>query len=662
MPADMSNNGNEKDMAPQMQMSQMGGTPNMFEDMAYLKFLQTAPELANLVLVFKNCSEEMFQETDVQVGIFVLRAGDDILYVPVVSKGDGIYPIDSVFINSKNKFFPLTKNTIERILNSQKISMGGPKKIPSTVETNPSVYHLVNPPRTGKFAYASASRLTEFLASMPENLKTQVLEKFASDSEIYNKLHKLFDLKAIFGALKARNLEPATQPQDRSPGVRVVTGGDDLPNPQIASILTKGYAVDGANPLTRVAVASEWWKDKRFTGLSSLDSGYDYDVVLYNGGLRRAYVPVQKAIISVDEEYKPHGGPYEGRKKSTSRPQFIIFDNGDYAIDREVVIVGERKEGHNVIRHLLNNRPPIVLKNVNRDDTVAIFDDNLCLTGVYRIDRVSQTYTGCEVEAYDLINNSRTCIQGVRGYEKQAVGTDREIFLSMTVPVVVLSSRVSDLEKSVTAASVRREMMERAMLAASMNLSHDGVEFSINGSPIGKEAQIMERLVVTEGLDPEVAERFVKRATEEKRVIIFLSKQASDYAPGEIPQFGVNPPKQINPLGKGQDFLPDYNLKNGIATGDPQTIESVVLSELLQAPDLKEHVLEYLPDIEEAIDKLGRILFLARLHINRLSDGFEADQVFEMLASLKTVYSQLGNNFIKLENLANTMAQGKPIA
>lgn len=674
MPADMSkkndNSGAEQQpQQPQMgasqggspmnQMAGMGGMPNMFEDMAYAKFLQTAPELSNLIMVFKNCSEEMPEETDIQVGIFILRAGDDLIYVPVVSKGEGVYPIDSVFINSKNKFFPLTKNTTERIINSQKLSMGSPKKIPDTVPSNPSVYHLVNPPRTGKFVYASASRMTEFLASMPEALKAQVLEKFASDSNVYNTLHRLFDFKNIIGALKARSLETATQPKDRSIGVRVVTGGDDLPTPQVASILTSGYAIDGENPITRIAIVSEWWKDKRFTGLSSLEAGYDYDVILSNGGMRQAFVPVQKTVISkvVDYNKKPYATP---PSDGYSAPQFMIFDNGDYAVKSSAVIMGECKEGHGVLRRLVNFRPPIVLKNVSRDDRIAIFDGSFCLVGVYDVRAISQTFNGCEIKAWDILNGSDTVIQGVRGYSRQAVGTDKEIFVSTTAPVIVLGVQEHALEDSVWAASRRREMLDWAMLSTSLNLSHDGVEFSINGSPIGKEAQVMDRLVVKEGIDPVVAEKFVKQATEKKHLTIYLSKQAEDFAPGEIPQFGNTPPRQINTLGKGQDYLPDYNLKAGLATGDAQTIESVVLSELLQAPDLKEHVLEYLPDIEEAIDKLGRILFLARLHINRLSDGFEADQVFEMLSSLKTVYAQLGNNFIKLENLANTMGEAKP--
>jgi hypothetical protein len=612
-----------------------------FSDIAFAKFLQTAPELSNLILTFKDVTEELTNESDIQVGLFVLRSGDDILYVPVVSKGDGIYPIDSIFVSSKNKFFPLTKNTVEKILNSQKLSLGQAKKMPESVPTNPSVQHLVNPPRTGKFVYASASRLTDFLSSIPTSLKEQILEKFASDSDVYNGLHKLFDIKSLFMALKSRTLEKADQPADRSVGV-IITSGTDLPNPQVASILTDGYAINGSNPLTRVAIASEDWKEKRFQGLSTLEAGFDYDVVMRDGTVRKAYIPVRKEIQTND---KP---------REAADPQFILFEDGSYALNRGAVTVGEKGEPGNVIRSIFGFKPPIVLKNVNSGDTIAIFGDSLDLIGVYDVRKIAITHNGCTIDARDLIAASSCTIQGIRGFSRPPVGTDDEIFVAMSSIVMVLGQRQADLESSVNAAARRREMIEWALLNTQMSLTHDGVEYSINGKPMGKEAQVMEVLVSKEGIDPIVAQNFVKQAKQKKRLTVYLSKKA-DFEPGEIPQFGNQPPKQINQLGTQQDYLPMPKLQAGLSTQDPQTVESIVISELLQAPDMNEYVVEYLPDIEEAIDRLGRILFLGRLHINKLGEGNEADKVFELLTSLKNVYKMLGDNYIKLEQLSSSV-------
>jgi hypothetical protein len=135
-----------------------------FSDIALAKLLQTVPELGNYILTFKDVSEELQDDTGIQVGIFVLRVGAELFYVPVVSKNDNVYPIDSIFFDSKKKFFPLTKKTVALVTSPSQLEPGKATDIPKHVDGNPSVYNMISPPRTGKFVYASASRLTDFLA------------------------------------------------------------------------------------------------------------------------------------------------------------------------------------------------------------------------------------------------------------------------------------------------------------------------------------------------------------------------------------------------------------------------------------------------------------------------------------------------------------------
>jgi hypothetical protein len=617
-----------------------------FSDIAYAKFLQTAPELSTLILTFQDVSDELSDNSDIKVGIFILRNGDDVMFVPVISKGEGVYPIDSIFVSSKGKFFPLTKNTVETILNTQRPAMGQAKKLPDTATANPSVNDLVNPPRTGKFVYASQSRFTEFLSSIPTNLKEIVLEKFAEDKEVYNKLHKMFGIESIVRALKATKLDEATQPRDRSVGARVITGGDNLPNPQVNSILTRGYAIDGQNPLTRVALATDYWEDSRFTNMSSLDTGFDYDIVMKDGTIRTAFVPMVKTINFYD------GKPRVSRP-GEAEPHFVLFDNGDFSIRSGVVIVGERKEDKGVAKRLFNMKPPMLLREVNSGDRIAVFDEHLHLIGVYDASSVTITNQGVDIRASDLTDHSRVTIHAIRGYSKTPLNASGEMFLPTSCIVVKLGSNLLDiLEDNAQSANKRKEILDWALMNTTMNITHDDVEFFINGVPMGKEASVMKALVEDEGIAPEAAESFVKAAKEKKKVTVYLSKKA-DFGPNEIPQ-GVKQPKTENNFGPGvqrNKMMPQQNLKDAVNTGDNQTVESVVISELLQSPDLYEHINEYLPDIEEAIDRLGRILFLGRIHINKLGEGNDADEVFSFLALLRNVYKMLGDNFIKLQRL-----------
>ena len=114
------------------------------------------------------------------------------------------------------------------------------------------------------------------------------------------------------------------------------------------------------------------------------------------------------------------------------------------------------------------------------------------------------------------------------------------------------------------------------------------------------------------------------------------------------------PNKTQETFGPGKsNFLP--NVKNSLESGDAQTVESTVISELLQSPELNSYISEYLPEIEEAIDKLGRILFLSRVHINVLSEKNDPDGIFGFLAALKNVYRTLGDTYLKLQQLTTNV-------
>jgi len=637
-----------------------------FTDIAYAKFLQAWPELSNLILSFQDLSSELGDDSDIQIGIFILRSGADIFYVPVIAKGQGLFPIDSIFFSSKSKFFPLTKDSIEIILNSQKPEMGTPTKIPQTVPQNPSVQHLINPPRTGKFAYASSSKLTEFLTVLPNQVKEAVIEKLAENKEVYNKLHGMFGLDTIFNALKnTSRLEADTRPASENVGVRIVRGGDNLPTPQVTSILTKGYAVDGSNPLTRVAIASENFSEKKFSLLSSIDGGYDYNIVMTTGGTRKAFVPVDLGGSTMNLKGEKEDEDPFGYMKNTrlSRPSFLLFENGDYAITGKAVCQGDSDTNKDVLKRYFEFNQGKIPRDVDNGDTLAIFDSNMCLVGAFYVLSVALVYEGVTMTARCKFTDQRVLIHAFRGYNKSALSTRNTIFIPYDAMCLTLQKDQSDtLERSVTSASVKEEVAAWGMLNSSLNLTYDNVDFYVNGRPIPSVPDVMELLVVKNHIAPSAAESFVKKAMETKKVVIYLSKEAASGAsdfdtPGQIPQFGQDPPPQINPLGKGSNFLP--NMRNAVETEDPQTVENTLISELLQSPDMFELIEEYLPDIEEAVDRLGRILFLGRINLSKLGEEHNADDVFNFMSLLKNVYRMLGENYIKLQRFAANVKQTK---
>lgn len=613
-----------------------------FSDIALAKLLQTVPELGSLIITFQDVTDELQDENGTQVGVFVLRSGRDIFYIPVVSKNDNVYPIDSIFFDSKKKFFPLTKKTVALVVSSSQLEQGSPTDIPKTVVGNPSVYELINPPRTGKYVYASSSRLVDFLSALPDYVKTATFEKIAAEKSVYDNLDKLFGLKAIFDVLRPQRQGLAAKTNEVP--ISVVTDANpSLTADGISSILNDGYHVSGKQPSRRVAVTVQDFNlGGLFREVTQLDGDHDYSIVMENGTTREAFIPKMHALCQ------------------TGGRSLAVFTTGDYALRESFVAQGEDLERKQVLDRLFDYRPPVLLRDCYNGDKILLMVNDGTFLGPFNVNSVTLNAYGVEVGISDFGASNWRRIMGNRNFAKNAEGAGSTLYVPYNCIVLKLGNNISfECEDHLNCAVTKREMASLQFLGSELNLGYDGVEYAINGTPIGGEPKIMEILVVNEGIDPTAASNFVKQAQATKLVKIYMTKKAesTDYSPAEVPQYGILPESNWDVAPNGA-FTP--NVQKSMELGDAQVTEATIISELLQVPNMYELIQEYLPDIEEAIDKLGRILFVSRVHIDQLSRNGDADSIFAFLASLKSVYRLLGDNFLKLQEMSSAASAIDP--
>jgi hypothetical protein len=648
-----------------------------FSDIALAKLLQTVPELGNYIITFKDVSDELQDDTGIQVGVFVLRVGSEIFFVPVVAKNDNVYPVDSIFMDSEKRFFPLTKKTVIMIVASSQLEQGKPTDIPKTVVGNPNVADMINPPRTGKHVYASSSRLTEFLAILPDYVKQIAMEKIAAEKSVYDSLDQMFGLKAIFDVLKERpqgmaaktNVVPISVVTDANP---------DLTQDQISSILADGYHISGEQPISRVAVSvHDYNTSGSFQNVTNLDGDKDFEIMLSNGTSRDAYIPKMYTLGS-----SPRG--VSGNRYDNPKTSLAIFANGDYSINDSFITVGDNLDRKQVLNTLFEFSPPVMLKDVESGDRIVVVLGSGEFLGPIYVNRVALSSYGVELKGSSYQEGfGAVSVFGYRNVPgvKVCSGSDsysKDIFLPYNSIIIRLKQDLtSSLEVNINAASHKRMLTDLQWLGDELNLGYDGVEFAVDGKVAGAEADVMRRLVVQEGLDPEDAAKFVKQAKEVKFTKIYMTKRAgftTSSGDGDIPNYGNEDQTGIDPdeVSMNGAYNPDKtlipNIQESLSANDAQITEATILSELLQTPDMYEAIEEYLPEIEEAIDKIGRILFMARVHINRLAEANDADQVYAFLASLKTIYRLLGDNYLKLKEMAvssdrtDTQAPGKQMS
>lgn len=607
-----------------------------FSDIALAKFLQTVPELERYVITFQDVSEELQEEGDIKVGIFVLKSGSNIFYVPVVAKKDNIYPIDSIFFADVSQFMPITKKTITLVMNPSQIEQGKPTDIPKNVAANPSVYHMINPPRTGKMVYASTSRLVDFLSTLPEGFKDELTRKISEEKTVYDKLDGMFGLRTILSVLKAPTSKSVAA-RVNNPEMNIVTNPvKGQTSEQTRALIRDGYYFTGSHDGTRVAFSvQDFLKNGTYTTISNLDGNKDYNVVFANGDERQAFIPK----LSKENVRSTHA--------------VAIFTDGSFAYcSNSLVVAGDALPRREVLTTLFNVAPPCMLKDAYVGDIIMVALNNGEFLGPIEVRRSVIANENTVLSGKFLTSHQDVTIHGSRNLASSIIAENcHEIHIPSATMVFKLGeNRCQDLALTPNSAQRRQELTQLQYMGSEVNIGFDGIEYSVNGRAVGTEPELMKILVIKEGIDPDKAKSFVKQANETKFTKIFLTKRAysTDASPTEVPSYGATAPDQPK-VGLNGSFVP--NVSAALNVNDSQIAEASIISELLQEQDMFSAVSEYLPELEQAVDKLGRTLLLARINISKLAETHDADSVYSFLANLRNVYKTLGDNVIKIKEM-----------
>lgn len=626
-----------------------------FQEEAMLKLGATAPELVSLVVSFRDLSEDLPEGGNTSVGVFILKGGTGLFFVPVVAKGNTVYPIDSVFDDAAKKFKPLTNTYVQRIVSAQGLSLGQPTIIPRYIERNPSIYNLIVPPRTGKYAYASTGLFGEFVATLPQHLKQAMQHGLEEDKELTTKLASLINLPDVLEALATNPIKPTTSIDQ--PEVQIYTAKDvgrDLTDAVIQDILNLGYHIKGDNVTPRVAI--EAGTDvSRLTQLRGATEGNAYEVLYKDGTAVRCMVPkMLKRQGGVKEEKMVGAGLGVGasRHVAASPVLLAITEYGDYFNAPEAVLKATPSDVSEVASELYALAKVATIMDVENGDYFVIATEN-GVVGPFRASNVAVSGTMSIIQASEVLGDyNRVTITASTGFKGKVFIDGNDIFVSSQCTVIELGQNLNqDVETSINGAANKIELKTLGLLENKMEIrSHGNGFFSVNGRELGDEAELAKMLIVGQGIAKQASLGFIKSAKENKRVTIYLTKKASDMDAipvGDIPEYGQSPTPQDEGL-----FNPQI-VDQATQTRDPGIVESTIISQFLQDPSMLETISSYLPSIEESLDKIGRTLLLLRIN----GDMETSEDIAALITSLRNTYKMLGDNCAKLEYMVNGTGQ-----
>lgn len=621
----------------------------LFNDLAYERLSRTAPDLLGYVVSFIDLTQDIPETYGVKLGVFVVNTGGSVFYIPVISKGGTLYPIDSIFDSANSQFFPLTPKLIEKIVHSNEMNIGKGVRMPGNVITNPSVRQLIEPPRTGKYAYAS--QMSEVMAIAPDMVKKAFAQKLASDINLARGLRDLgFDVADMLATLNTRVKVAEEAPVNV--GVRVITEGENLPDAVIQQIIERGYGFIGHNPAPTFITEYDARNDG-YTNLSNAQPGNVYEVVMIDGSTKVGFVPPRmRGTNAVDlGNEKSVSGMYpvfeQMREKGASN--LVIFDDGSYTTHPNPVIrattLGTMQD---ILYAMADNQMVVDIDDIINSDKVMMITPTAWV-GPLDIHQIYRSEAGVTLKVCDGIIHYLPNMHGDLDIQ------GKNIYVGPRTAFLRLKGYSSkDVETDPVAASRKRNDIIMNLMAP-MKIGYDGLEYSINHQVVGDEAALARSLVEARGISKVAFENIVDKLTPNTGIEVYMSKEANimNNQLNDIDSYGDEiPPGEDNVLPQEGDK--NFNaVQTAVGTGDKSIVESTIIAEFINDPNMMETVSTYLPIIKEALDKLGRTIFLVRLNVNNLSDSIEPEYLSNLMISLRNTYKMLGDSYMKLEGISS---------
>lgn len=666
-----------------------------FVDTALERFTKVAPELSRFIVTFYDMTEELPEESGINVGVIILVLGTEQYYVPVVATGNTVYPIDSIYSQSTGKFSPLVKKTYEALMLSSQSTLGKPSAIPPTVNKNPSVQELVEPPKTGKHVY-SGTMLPEALAQMSPEGKRWFLEKISSEQDLMKRVHACgVDVRSLFSAASAASAPALSKTADITItiGGQLINDHEDLDtdapvrvieNPEpgledemIQQVLQKGYAIIGDHPVSRVAVEYS----KTADGLTTLSAGVPgnaYEVMMDDGTSAFGFVPDMLREIGLGETLPSSRNCGSSNRRYNTT---LIMEDGTYFEDtNEIVIRSTPRPYAEILKHMVEFSRFKSLADLMSGDKIFVVTPK-GFSGPFTVRKTSWSAAGGQIAVWGPGKVRSIFVSpNVKG---DAVLKGEDLYVSPACVALMVSSCSCDAPRparNINQVLTKQEMSAGNLVKEAHILAHDGVEYFYDGKLVGGIAKIAKVLAVDEGLDPHQVAHFIKRAQEDRRIVMKMSKKAEINGVGmednehphdvgrlvepphelcEVPTHGVIPPledgralseRKVYMYGKYPVMSTDI-IKEAAVTGDSQIVEASVMSEILKDSAMGETISSYLPIIDEAIDKLGRILLLLRIKNTEMLERMSPEGYAALTAALRNTYRMLGENKLTLEQM-----------
>lgn len=669
--------------------------------------IMQAPYRLGFEVVYKN------EDNTRMVGIFAFRIGKDLYYAPVFFLNGDIKGTDLFYRHTTKTFVPLTAEWVQHLLDSDVSVMGRPvsRQFSMNIPQYMNLGRLIRPDYGTKSASenAAADKLLweEFFkeASAPKTV-APVLKDFITADGGVSSLALLTN--AMEASIKFANALYTLLPEDAYMPEISVTEKKAAFSAKPTVILHREFG-------PAVKVASEdfyqkgyWFEDMRKSAaivyeepgeMQSISEPGIYEVSVKGGGVIKCFAArhtdeflcerapdylsnYQKTtswqLVNLDtkellqdwtrpimafpeREDEKEGGEFPCCKKDVETGKaYVIFDTGSGVLSEPFKVVGRKTVDDLIKIDVLReyHSTPVCL-TINPDyqrvrladgviGTSARFIEIKCECSDGEPARFACAFTpGDQRDVRDFIFNA-----GLKAASVQRFGDDYRVrtgSMAVTEPMNKLATICHLIREFEIAADTAEQIVEKA--------AGKPYAFRYEWPEAVKQARAIH-LQAEPQFDPQIDPRFNVMLEPQPRYTI-----GTEYVPEPVPQQRIgdawDPSMQTQALATA---TPEQLAQMAEQMQLPNIFEHGVVGQLVKTYDSSALIQKYIPKLEDALDCLGRLLFLLYWKPQDFKQIYGADDLASKESEILSSFRQFGDLVLSLVKQSRPEQSGSVVS
>jgi len=333
-----------------------------FSDLAYKAITKSQPSLLASVVTFRVLEKDV--QNGEAVGTFIVKQGDEILFIPVVLVDNAVKPLDLFYCRTRDRYYPLTPEWLREVASTAPNRLGLSVDVPKTLTTDVDIRNLVVPPSVGRYSYAEdpawapfarlkrelpttkTGTLLDAFSRMPEGTRETVRSTLLRRPKVAQILAEQYGVSPLRDALAPRPKVAAEDRRETPMKHDVYLATASTPLQELHRELEPGEV---ANAYGTARERGFFIKDRRASHkdlvalteeslrLTQPDEAGLYRLYMTDGQSRVALVIPNPSSIHRDhgDESSLRHGRYRynnmGRDRAEDKTYLVLFPDGKYA-------------------------------------------------------------------------------------------------------------------------------------------------------------------------------------------------------------------------------------------------------------------------------------------------------------------------------------------